>query len=141
MPLVRAAVPADAPVIAGLLEELGYAVSAAEVVERLACHAADPQDLVLVAEHDGRVVGVMALHIARMLHHAVPTARVTTLVTTAAARGTGAGTALLDAAAEAAGRAGCTRVELTTGNARTAAHAFYRARGYEATALAMRKRL
>lgn len=135
------AAAADAAVIAGLLEELGYAVSAAEVAERLVRLASDPDELVLVTEQAGRVTGVLALHISRMLHHAVPGARVTTLVTTAAARGSGAGTALLQAAEDAARRAGCTRIELTSGNARKEAHGFYQSRGYEATAVALRKLL
>lgn len=135
------AAAADAAVIAGLLEELGYAVSAVEVAERLARLASDADELVLVVEQAGCVTGVLALHISRMLHHAVPGARVTTLVTAAAARGSGAGTALLQAAEDAARRAGCTRIELTSGNARKEAHGFYRSRGYEATAVALRKLL
>ncbi|MDE2200940.1 MAG: GNAT family N-acetyltransferase, partial [Rhodospirillales bacterium] len=127
--------PADAAAIRTLIAQLGYAWTEVQIAARVAALLATGADPILVAEADGTVCGVLALHIAPMLHHAEPQARITALVVDAGQRGRGVGRMLLAEAEALARAAGCARLELTSGLQREAAHAFYRAQGYAATSL------
>lgn len=128
---IRDATPADAEDVAGLLGELGYPAAAGEVAARLQ----RPDERVLLAEADGRAVGLAAVAVGSLLQHPTPIARVTALVVSAPARGLGAGRRLMARAEELAREAGCGGIELTSGMRpeREAAHRFYEALGYERT--------
>lgn len=131
--IVRDAALPDAGAISGLLQELGYSVSAAETEDRLGSLAATSTDPVLVATVDGVPVGLIALHWTHMLVHADRVARVTALVTHGGARQRGIGRRLIAAGADRARQAGCDLLELTTALQRSDAHAFYRSLGFEAS--------
>lgn len=128
---VRDATAADAPAVAALLGELGYPVAAAEAARRLA----RPGERVLLAEADGRPVGLVALTVGAQLPHAEPVARVTALVVGAPARGRGAGRRLIARAEELAREAGCEGIEVTSGirSEREAGHRLYEGAGYTRT--------
>ncbi len=132
---IRGAVPADAADVAGLLGQLGYPMTARAAALRLEAVAGDPDAIVLVASGYGPVVGVIAVNWCPMLHHERPLARITTLVVDDRARGSGIGRMLVKAASQAARMAGCDVLELTSGVRREAAHAFYRAIGFEHSSL------
>ena len=83
---------------------------------------------------DGAPVALMALHRGSMLQYREPVTRITTLVVSERARGTGIGRLLVEHAAKLAKRAGCGTLELTTGLARRDAQAFYNASAFKATA-------
>jgi GNAT superfamily N-acetyltransferase len=136
---IRDATAADAADVAALLCELGYPTTAGEAADRLR----RPDARVLLAESEGRVVGLAAIAVASQLHHAAPTARVTALVVSEAARGRGAGRRLMASAEELAREAGCHDIELTSGIRleREAAHRFYEALGYERTSYRFHRRL
>lgn len=136
---IRSAVPADAPVVAGLLRQLGYDRGAADVAESLGALGQAGSDRVLVAVAGGTVLGVIALHWMRMLHRRAPVARITTLVVDEQARGRGIGRLLVEAGSEAARLAGCDMVELTTLLRREGAQAFYRSLGFEASSYRMHR--
>lgn len=128
---LREATAADAAAVAGLLRQLGYPDQVARVAERLDRLAAGPEDRVLVAEDEGRAVGLIGLHSAPYLHRDGRWLRVTALVVDESARGRGIGRALM-AEAEAAARAwGCDQVEVTSGRHRPDAHRFYADLGFE----------
>ena len=110
-------------------------MSTREAVERLEAMARDPDATVLVAIGYGPVAGLIAVNWCRMLHHARPLARITTLVVDDNQRGSGVGRMLVKAGAQAARMAGCDVLELTTGVQREEAHAFYRAIGFEHSSL------
>ncbi|HEX6841094.1 MAG TPA: GNAT family N-acetyltransferase [Stellaceae bacterium] len=132
---IRPATPEDAAAVAQLLKELGYPVgadTAAERVRRLQATGCDP---VYVAVDHERLLGLVALHWAPMLHLGKPAARITALVVSAEARRHKIGHVLIDHAVAAARQAGCERVELTSANDRAEAHAFYRAQGFEQSSL------
>jgi len=133
MPLeIRTARPGDAPEMAPLLAELGYPQQVATLPARITELADSHTDAVLVAELDGRIVGVACLHVTVFFHEpGSDRARLTALVVDSACRGSGIGGRLLRAAEEAARQRGCAVLELTSAAHRTAAHRFYEAAGYE----------
>jgi GNAT superfamily N-acetyltransferase len=130
-PWMRPPEARDAAALAGLLDELGHPATAAEVAERLAELARrDPDGLALVAESEGRTVGFVAAHLTPMLHRPRPVGRVTTLVVAPDHQRRGVGRLLLETAVTWCRARGATRIELTTGDARAEAHAFYEHRGW-----------
>jgi len=138
---IRPATPEDATAVAELLCELGYPVGADAAAERVRDLQATGCDPVYVAVESERLLGLVALHWAPMLHLEKPVARITALVVSAAARRHKVGHRLIDHAVVAARQAGCERVELTSANDRGEAHAFYRAQGFEQSSLRFHRAL
>ena len=128
--VVRTLRSSDLEPVSALLGELGYPASAREVAQRLARVERDAASCVLVAELEGRVVGMAAFHVIPHIELDRPTARLTSLVVAEEARRKGVGRALVDRVEAEARAAGCGRVELMTGDQRTDAHAFYDALGF-----------
>jgi len=128
---VRDAVESDAPAIAALLDALGHPLEPARVVAQLEALARQGRCATLVAEVDGRVVGLVSAQAMLMLHRPDPSGRVTVLVVDSAAHASGVGTRLLREAESFLAREGCTRIEVTSSPHRVEAHAFYLRRGYE----------
>lgn len=129
---VREATAHDLPVMRTLLAELGYEVDAPTLAQRFASFTS-LGERALVAERDGDVIALATLHMTPVLHRAGAVGRVTALVVTAAARGTGAGAALMREAEAIMTRNGCVLMEVTSNRKRTDAHAFYERLGYTAT--------
>ena len=136
---VRPADPGDSVVVQELLGQLGYAFTVEEVQSRLALLARQPADPVLLATDGGKGAGLIAMHWPAMLHHSQPVARITALVVRDDARGEGIGRSLVDAGAALARQAGCDVLELTTALHRTDAQAFYKALGFVASSLCLRR--
>ncbi len=128
---IRSARPGDADILASLLGELGHPVTRAEVVDRLA--RTDARDPVFVAESDGAVIGLIALHVGPQFHRSRPVARITALVVSEPLRGRDWGLRLVQHAVELARERGCGMVELTSRLEREAAHGFYEAAGFART--------
>ena len=104
-----------------------YVDALAEIADRPGCD-------VLVAEVDGEVVGVCQLVVFRHLQHrGGRCAEIESMHVRPDLRSTGIGGRLLVAAVEAARRAGCYRVQLTSNAARADAHRFYERHGFAAT--------
>jgi GNAT superfamily N-acetyltransferase len=136
---IRACTPDDAVAVSTLLGELGYTLSiqqATEHVRELSKTGADP---IFLAAADGQVLGLLALHLWRMLQYTSPIARVTALVVDQRARRHGVGKLLMEHAERMGSAAGCEFVELTSAMDRAEAHAFYRRIGYEPNSLRFRK--
>ena len=127
---VRGAAVADAAAIAALMTQLGYPCSGEDAAARLGYWLADPISGVLVAEHGGLVIGCLSVHAVPYLERTGRWARIESLVIDEAARGTGAGRALLHTAENVARRWGCLAMEVTSARARDGAHAFYQRMGY-----------
>lgn len=137
--VIRDAVPADAPVLAKLIVELGYDVTEAEVLSRLEA-LREAGRAPLVAKRGG-LVGCLTWHITPVLHRPRPVGRVTMMVVAEAERGKGIGARLLKAAEERLRCAGCGIVEVTSNMKRTRAHVFYDRDGYERTSYRFAKPL
>lgn len=129
---VRRAELADATEIAACLSALGYGTSAGHVIERLASFSKSPVDAVFVALVSGHVplLGVVSVHLLPLFHAPGLLGRITSLAVSSEARSKGVGKALVAAAEEWAWSEGAQRMEVTSGDHRLAAHAFYRAVGY-----------
>jgi N-acetylglutamate synthase-like GNAT family acetyltransferase len=129
---VRDAREEDSAAIADLLGQLGYPASAGAVPARIDRMRA-AGDRVVVAEVDGSVAGLAALHVSPSLEHSTPAGKLAALVVDEAHRGTGLGRALVDAMEAEARERGCGVFFLTTAEGRADAHAFYERLGLERT--------
>lgn len=127
---------ADAEKLTGLVEELGYPSSAAEVRARLARLLAEPDQAVFVVEQqaaaqvaEGELLGW--IHVQEVLSLAGdPAGLVTGLVVARDARRRGLGRGLMDAAEGWARARGLASMRLRSRARRVESHAFYRRLGY-----------
>ncbi len=127
---IRPANVDDADRISDLMNELGYAVTAAMIRQQLIDFDGCCDDAVLVAVADDNVVGCISLHALRMFHLAQKLGRITSFVVTSASRGRGLGSQLLASAHTWFESAGCSKFELTSADHRIEAHRFYARHGY-----------
>lgn len=129
---IREARESDAGAIAGLLDELGYPNTPEFVLRKLGALGGG-ENPVFVAEADGEVVGFVSLHVMPVFHEEPLYCRVTAVAVAEAWRRRGVGRCLMEHAEAVARGAGCGRIELTSNERRTWAHAFYVSLGYEGT--------
>lgn len=98
--------------------------------------AADPNQYLLVAEAEGRVVGTLQLtFIPGLSHRGASRAQIEAVRTHADLRGSGLGTRMLEWALEEARRRGCRMVQLTSDASRADARRFYERLGFTASHL------
>jgi GNAT superfamily N-acetyltransferase len=130
MTTIRAARTYDAPAIAELGGQLGYAANRQQVATRLAGIESERSSRVLVAEDAaGRVVGW--LHVAARTQLTEEScAEILGLVVDESARGVGIGAALIRAAEAWARAEGCMRMRVRSRETRERAHRFYEREGY-----------
>jgi N-acetylglutamate synthase-like GNAT family acetyltransferase len=86
---VRPVLEADLSRITDLLAQLGYPATTGQVRGRLDRWLADPYGMLLVAEVDGAVAGVAALHAITLLEHDGRLGRLVALVVDEAYQGHG----------------------------------------------------
>lgn len=129
---IREAGPKDSAALAGLIAELGYEVTQADVRRRLARLRTAGRPA-LVATLGGAVVGCLTLSIMEVLHRPRPVGRISMMVVSEKQRGGGIGAELVAAAEAWLARQGCGLVEVTSNVKRGRAHAFYERLGYERT--------
>ncbi|MFE7644621.1 GNAT family N-acetyltransferase [Streptomyces phaeoluteigriseus] len=137
---IRAAVAEDVPAIVGMLandplgarrespDDLAPYVSALERI------SADPNQRLVVAVREGRVVGTLQLTIVPGLSRRGATRSIIEGVRVHAdERGSGLGTRFIEWAIEESRRENCRLVQLTSDSTRTDAHRFYERLGFEAS--------
>ena len=139
--VLRPAQAGDAAAIATLFTDEGYPAGPSDIVTRLE-RFDTPGSRVVVAEHDGAILGFIALHAMARFEHDDRIVRILALVVDAGARERGVGRALM-AEAERFGREiGAAFVELTAGHHRPEARHLYESLGYDSTVTAyLRKKL
>jgi GNAT superfamily N-acetyltransferase len=138
---IRAATAADAPALSALVAQLGYPAPAEVIPDRLANMARSDDNTVLVADDDGKVVGVMTARVMWVIHHDAPLAWLTALVVLDSARGKGIGSTLLARAEEWAKHKGAHKISLSSAMHRGATHTYYDNRGYERSGIRFTKKL
>jgi GNAT superfamily N-acetyltransferase len=138
---IRRAEEGDAESIAALFTDEGYPSGPSDIVERLTRFASDHSQVV-VAEHDGDLLGFMAVHALPRFEHDDRILRVLALVVDAGARERGVGHALMAEAERIGTELGAAFVEVTAGHHRPDARRLYESIGYDATVAAyLRKKL
>ena len=141
MAKLRGPTAQDAERLADLMTQLGYPCEATDIPGRLERLISDPDVLVTVAEHGGRVVGVVTGHFIGSLHKTEPVAMLTALVVLERARGHGVGRLLVAHVEQWARARGATTISLTSALRRVDAHGFYKQLGYEHTGVRLAKAL
>jgi GNAT superfamily N-acetyltransferase len=138
---LRPAEPADADAIASLFTDEGYPAGPSDIVVRLE-RFASPHSQVIVAEHDGTMLGFIAVHALPRFEHDDRILRILALVVDAGARERGVGKTLMAEAERIGTELGAAFVEITAGHHRPEARQLYESLGYDATVAAyLRKKL
>ncbi|MET9526673.1 GNAT family N-acetyltransferase [Streptomyces coeruleorubidus] len=137
---IRPATADDVPAIVGMLADdpLGAQRESPDdltpylaALERL---SADPNQRLVVAVREGRIVGTLQLTIIPGLSRRGATRSIIEGVRVHAdERGSGLGTQLIEWAIDESRRQGCQLVQLTSDNTRTDAHRFYERLGFTAS--------
>ena len=138
---LRPATSADADRIAALFTEEGYPAGASDIVARLE-RFASPFSQVVVADHEGDILGFIALHVLPRFEHDDRIVRILALVVDSSVRERGIGRLLMAEAERVATEVGAAFVELTAGHHRPEARQLYESLGYDGTVTAyLRKRV
>ena len=138
---LRPATDDDAERIASLFTDEGYPAGPSDIVERLTRFASD-HSRVLVAEHDGALLGFIALHAMPRFEHDDRILRVLALVVDAGARERGVGRALMAEAERIGADLDAAFIEITAGHHRPEARRLYESLGYDGNVAAyLRKKL
>lgn len=144
--MIRQARAEDWPAVAELLGQLGRPdvrrtdeePAAREVFERYLDRA---DAVLLVAEEEGRVVGLLDMEYRARLNFTSPQAWIPDLVVDEDARSAGVGRALMTRAEELARERGCWGMTLESATWRERAHAFYVREGWADTGKSFSKPL
>ena len=138
---LRRATAEDADRIASLFTDEGYPSGPSDIVERLA-RFGSPESQVIVADHDGEVLGFIAIHAVPRFEHSDRVLRVMALVVDAGVRERGIGRLLMEDAERVGRELGAAFSEVTAGHHRADAFRLYEELGYDASVAAyLRKRL
>lgn len=138
---LRSATTDDAEAIATLFTDEGYPAGPSDITARLDRFGSD-QSRVIVAEHEGEVLGFIAIHAVPRFEHDDWILRIVALVVDAGARERGVGRALIAEAERIGTTLGAAFSEITAGHHRPEARRLYESVGYDATVTAyLRKRL
>lgn len=138
---IRPAEAGDAEAIAALFTDEGYPAGPSDIVARLERFGSE-HSRVVIAEHEGVLLGFIALHALPRFEHDDRILRVLALVVDAGARERGVGRRLMAEAERIAAELGAAFVEVTSGHHRPDARRLYESVGYDASVAAyLRKKL
>ena len=138
---LRPAEAGDAEAIANLFTDEGYPAGPSDIVVRLE-RFASPDARVVVAEHEGALLGFIAFHALPRFEHDDWIVRVLALVVDAGARERGVGRTLMAEAERVGVTLGAAFIEVTAGHHRPEARHLYESIGYDASVTAyLRKKL
>ena len=128
----RTADPADVQALSRLAEQLGYEAAPGEIAARLARMDRAREQVIVVVDADGRVIGWASVRATEQIHSGAY-AEVSGLVVDEAHRGRGAGRLLMSGVESWAREKGLPAVRLSANVTRTGAHRFYESLGFERT--------
>ncbi|HEV2066829.1 MAG TPA: GNAT family N-acetyltransferase [Thermomicrobiales bacterium] len=145
---IRPAARDDVPAIVDMLADdvLGAARESPDDLtpyyEAFAVIDTHPDQMLMVAERDGRIAGTAQLtFMAGLSHRGMTRAEIEAVRVHRTARGTGLGTLLIRWCIECARRHGCGVVQLTSNASRADAHRFYARLGFEQSHVGFKMRL
>jgi GNAT superfamily N-acetyltransferase len=128
--LLRPATVEDAERIAALFTDEGYPAGPSDIVSRLQ-RFESMYSRVVVADHDGELLGFVAFHAMPRFEHDDRIVRVLALVVDAGARERGVGRLLMEEAERAAREVSAAFVEVTAGHHRPEARHLFESLGYD----------
>jgi len=142
---LRPATIADLDALSGLLAqlfaiEIDFAIDSDRQMRGLELLLNRPDALILVAEEEGKVVGMGSLQTLISTAEGGVAGLIEDLVVDAESRGRGIGGRLLDALCEQARAKGMTRVQLLADRTNEPALTFYDSRGWQGTRMMMLRR-
>jgi len=140
--MIRLAVSADQPEIYSLicaLEEISFPQEM--FAWGFYTMLSSASHLLLVAEEEGQIIGLLHLRMEFQLHHCGTVAEIMELIVSREVRSKGIGAALLKAAREQAIQHHCIQFEVTSNQKRKQAHRFYQREGLEQTHIKMTEAL
>ena len=126
---IRSASYKDIDQLLNLMSQLGYPSDKDTIAASLTKYKRSDNYEILVAEHEGKVIGCISLHVMKLFHMAGNAGRITSLVVSSENRGKGIGKALVNAADQYFKSMGCVKTEVTSGDHREEAHNFYQSEG------------
>jgi ribosomal protein S18 acetylase RimI-like enzyme len=128
---IREAQPGDEPLVAGLIQELAENSGEVSPITEayVTTYFSFPGGHVLLAEEEGRAIGLLSYDIRPDLYHAASSGLIEELVVLRSERGRGVGSALLTEVLRRLAAAGCVEVSVTTMPDNKAAQRLYRAHG------------
>lgn len=127
---IKAPSVSDAAAISGLLHALGYPGTESFIERRILQLLSHPDEALLVAADNGKVVGVISLHFIPQLALSGDFCRISYLCVAQDTRSQGVGALLETHAVKLAQQRGCDRIEVHCHARRTDAHRFYDRQNY-----------
>jgi GNAT superfamily N-acetyltransferase len=138
---LRPAASTDAESIAALFTDEGFPAGPSDIVTRLE-RFSTPDARVVVAEHEGAVLGFIAFVALPRFEHGDRIVRIVALVVDPGARERGVGRTLMAEAERVGVELGAAFIEVTAGHHRPDARHLYESLGYDASVTAyLRKKL
>jgi len=141
--VLRTATDADVPAVVAMLaaDQLGATRDGVRDESDLAAYTAafrqidaDPAHLLVIADHNGQVVGTFQLSfLPGLARRGALRAQIEAVRVAQSQRGAGLGAAMMRWAIDEARRRGCALVQLTSDKERTDAHRFYAGLGFVAS--------
>ena len=146
MSLIREAIDNDIPSILNLLYELERPEPLDEnevkiFKNKIQDYFSDPQKIIIVAEQDSIVIGLISMIILQRLNRAKQELYIPELVVTESKRSLGVGKQLMEFCEQFAKKHDCHRIRLESGNSRISSHSFYKALGFEQSSLSFSKNI
>lgn len=145
--IIRAATAGDIPAVVALLadddlgrsrEDLSTPLNPA-YLEAFNAIADDPNQLLVVMERNGTIVGCLQLsYLPGLSHRGIWRGQIEGVRIASSLRGGGLGRQLIEWAVVECRRRGCSVVQLTSSNSRVAAQRFYASLGFKASHVGMK---
>jgi ribosomal protein S18 acetylase RimI-like enzyme len=138
---IRDARPADSSSVVALVREMASEDGESTPITEAYAEAcvADPGGGMLLAESDGRVVGVLSYSLRPNLYHAAPACLIELLAVRQDARGRGAGGALVESMMAKAEALGCAEISVSVMPDNAGAIRFYRRHGLAEEVMSLEK--
>ncbi|HJJ23414.1 MAG TPA: GNAT family N-acetyltransferase [Nitrosopumilus sp.] len=144
--ITRTAIEKDIPDLLKLLDNLDRPkpIDENDIIvfkNKIKDYFSDPSKLILVAEKDSKILGLVSIIFLRRLNYAKFEMYIPELVVTEEHRHHGIGKELINFCVDIAKKKNCYRIRLESGNQRKESHRFYKSLGFEQSSLSFSKNL